>query len=237
MSETYALPAEAGHREGETQPPGFSRPTLIFLVVVPLAWALLLLFHPGGDGTTIYLDLEDNVTAWLVVHMGMMLFIPLMAVAVYLLLRGVDGTAARVSRMALVPFVVCYSAFETLQGIANGVLASEVNGLSGTERTTGAELIQDFAENPLVRDLGLYSSIGALGFITAAIAAGVALRSNAGAPLSVAVLLGLSGFLITAHPPPFGPIGLGLFVVAVLLYARSHAVARAPTSIAQPRNV
>ncbi len=73
------------------------------------------------------------MTAWPVVHMGMMLFIPLMAVVVYLLLRGVDGAAARVSRIALVPFVVCYSAFETLQGIANGVLASEVNGLRGAQ--------------------------------------------------------------------------------------------------------
>src|SRR3712207_4875762 len=120
MSETYAPPPEVGrHRDGATQPPGLSRPTVLFLLVVPLAWAVLLLFHPGGDGTTVYRDLEDNVTAWLVVHMGMMLFIPLMAVAVYLLLRGVDGAAARVSRIALVPFVVCYSAFETLQGIAN----------------------------------------------------------------------------------------------------------------------
>ena len=38
--------------------------------------------------------LQDNVTAWLVVHIGMMLFIPLMAAVVYLLLRGVEGTAA-----------------------------------------------------------------------------------------------------------------------------------------------
>jgi hypothetical protein len=40
-------------------------------------------------------------------------------------------------------------------------------------------------------------------------------------------LLGLSGFLITAHPPPYGPAGLALFIAAVLLFARSGARARA----------
>jgi hypothetical protein len=68
--------------------------------------------------------------------------------------------------------------------------------------------------------------------ITAAIAAGVALRRHAGAPLSVAVLLGISGFLINAHPPPFGPIGLAFFIVAVLLFARSQA--QTNTLTAQP---
>jgi hypothetical protein len=97
----------------------FSPPELAFLIGLPLAWAVLLLFHPGGEGTELtYQEVQDKVTAWLVVHIGMMLFIPLMAAVFYLLLRGVEGTAARISRIALVPFVVFYSAWEALQGIA-----------------------------------------------------------------------------------------------------------------------
>lgn len=234
MSETYAPRPQAGHRDGIAESPSLSRPIIVFLLAVPLAWAVLLLFHPSGDGTRIYLDLQDNVTAMLVVHVGMMLFIPLMAAAVYLLVRGVEGMAAQISRLALVPFVIFYGVWEALQGIATGILASEVNGLSGTERTTGAELIQDFAENPLVRDAGVLSSLGSIAFITAAIAAGIALRRNAGAPIAVTVLLGLSGFLITAHPPPFGPTGLALFIAAVLLFVRSGSSARAPTPIGPP---
>lgn len=110
--------------------PRLSRDTLAFLIGVPLAWAVLLLFHPGGNGEQIYQDLEENVTAMLVVHIGTMLFIPLMAAAVYLLLRGVEGNAARVSRIALVPFVIFYGVWEALQGIATAVLADEVNALS-----------------------------------------------------------------------------------------------------------
>jgi hypothetical protein len=211
-----------------------SRQEVMFLVGVPLAWAVLLLFHPGGDADTIYLNLQDEVTRALVVHIGMLLFIPPMALVVYLLLRGVEGTAARVSRIALVPFVIFYSAWETLQGIANGILANEVNGLPETERATGAALVQDFAESPLARDLGVFAVIGSLGLITALIAAGVALRRNAGAPLYVAVVLGISGVLITAHPPPYGPIGLVLFIAAVLLYARSQSAARQPAPLGEP---
>jgi hypothetical protein len=96
---------------------------------VPLLWAVLLLFHPKGEANAVYRDVHDEVSRMLVVHVGMLLFIPLMAVVVYLLIRGVEGTAARVGRIALAPFVIFYSAWETLQGIGNGVLVSEVNGL------------------------------------------------------------------------------------------------------------
>jgi hypothetical protein len=214
--------------------PRLSRDLLAFLVGVPLAWAVLLLFHPGGDGEQIYRDVQDSVTAFMVVHLGMLVFIPLMAAAIWLLLRGIDGTAATVSRIALVPFVIFYSAWETLQGIGVGILASEVNGLPAAERGTGAELVQNFAENPLSVSLGVFATIGSLSLILATIAAGVALRREAGAPMAVPVLLGLSGLLITAHPPPYGPTGLVLFAAAVFIYARSQSTARAPAPLPQP---
>jgi hypothetical protein len=200
----------------------FSSSQLAFMAGVPLLWGILLLFHPGGDANDVYGALQDNVTRFLVVHIGMLVFIPLMALVVYLLLRGVEGTAARVSRIALVPFVVFYSAWEVLQGIANGILVHQVNALPASERATGISLVQDFAENILVRDLGVFGTIGSLGLIASLIAAGIALRREAGAPLSVPILLGLAGVLITAHPPPFGPTGLALFIAAVLLLARSR---------------
>jgi hypothetical protein len=214
--------------------PRFSRDVIVFLVGVPAAWAVLLLFHPSGDVETLYADIRDEVTAMLVVHIGTMIFIPLMAVAFYLLVRGVEGTSATVTRIALVPFVIFYGAWEVLQGIATGILVHEVNGGPESERAAGADLVRDFAENPLARDLGIFASIGGVGLITAAIAAGVALHRHAGASLSVAVLLGFSGFLINAHPPPFGPIGLAFFIAAVLLYARSPSTAQTRFPVRQP---
>jgi hypothetical protein len=215
----------------------FTPTEIAFLVGIPLAWAVLLLFHPTGGGEAVtYADVQDQVTAWLVVHIGMMVFIPLMAVAVYLLLRDIEGTAARISRIALVPFVVVYGAYEVLLGIGAGILVQDVNGLAGSEKAAGAALVNEFTDNVLIRGFSVLSSVGALAFITAMIAAGVALRREAAAPLAVPVLLGLSGFLITAHPPPFGPTGLVLFIAAVLLFMRSQAPARAPAPRTQPHS-
>jgi hypothetical protein len=217
-----ALPVSAQHGP-------FTRPELAFLIGVPLAWAVLLLFHPTGEGVGVtYAEVQDQVTAWLVVHLGMMLFIPLFAVAVYLLLRGIEGTAASVSRIALVPFVVFYGAYEVLLGVGTGILVDDVQELAASERAAGAALVDEFTDNVLIRGFSVLSSIGALAFITAMIAAGIAIRRETAAPLSVPVLLGLSGFLITAHPPPFGPIGLVLFIAAALLFARSQARSAQP---------
>ena len=226
---------DEGSRPVAGQPRAFTSAEVAFLIGVPLLWAVLLLFHPGGEGDEIYLEVQDNVTRFLVVHIGMMLFIPLMAVGVYLLLRGVEGTAAWVSRIALVPFVVFYSAWEVLQGIGVGILVNELKGLPQAQPALREDLVQDFAEHVLVGPFGVFGSIGSMGLIVAAIAAGVALYRHAGAPVSVPVLLGVSGLLITAHPPPYGPTGLALFIVAVLLYMRSQSRSRATAPLGQPR--
>jgi hypothetical protein len=227
---------DEGSRRVAGQARAFSSGELAFLIGVPLLWGILLLFHPGGEGDTIYLDAQDNVTRFLVVHIGMMLFIPLMAVAVLLLLRGVEGTAAWVSRVALVPFVVFYGAWEILQGIGVGILVNELNGLPQAQPALREDLVQDFAEHALIGPFGVFGSIGSMGLIVATIAAGVALYRHAGAPISVPVLLGISGLLITVHPPPYGPTGLALFIVAVLIYVRSQSGDRATAPLGEPRS-
>ena len=49
-----------------------------------------------GDGG-FYSIIDGSVTAWLTVHIGMGIFVPLLAGVVYLLLRGVKTTAATVA--------------------------------------------------------------------------------------------------------------------------------------------
>jgi hypothetical protein len=192
-----------------------------FVIGVPIAWAILLLFHPGGEGDAIYADLQDETTKMLVVHIGMLIFLPLFAIAIYLLLRGIETTAATVARWALIPFVVFYAAWESLQGIANAILVDQANGLPEADRGVAATLIQDFAESPLARDFGVFAVIGSVALVTAAIATGLALR-DAGAPAWAPAVFGVAGFLISGHPPPFGPIGLLLFVAGVIGVMRSR---------------
>jgi hypothetical protein len=199
----------------------FNRRELAFVVGVPIAWAVLLLFHPGGDGTAIYADLKENVPAMMAVHVGMMIFVPLFAAAIFLLLRGNESAAAKLARAALVPYVVLYVAWEALQGIANAVLTDKVNALPAAQQGIGAGLIQDFAESPLVRDMGVLVIPASVALVIASVALGTALR-DAGAPRSAPALFGIAGFLITAHPPPYGPAGLALFAATVVYLTRGH---------------
>ena len=62
------------------------------------------------------------MTTYQVVHVGTLIFIGLIGVALYLLVRDMPGTAARISRLAIGPFVLLYGAWETVIGLAIGAL-------------------------------------------------------------------------------------------------------------------
>jgi hypothetical protein len=215
------------------RPKPYSHAEAAFLVGVPLAWGVLLLFHPTGD--EYYPAISDSVTRWLVVHLGTMLFIPLLAAAMFVLLRGIDGRAARVSRVALVVFAIFYAAFEVTVGIGSGIIANAVNDLPAAERATGADLLTTYNESTLVSVL---TTIGSIAWLVAVAAAGIALyrRANTASSVAVVILFLISAPGIAIHVTPFGPVGLALFIVALLLVIRTTASPTAPVApmIGQP---
>jgi hypothetical protein len=176
--------------------------------------------YPTGEGDEYYAVVRDDVTAWLVVHLGTMVFIPLLAAAVWVLLRGIDGTAVLVSRVALVIFAVVYGAYEVAVGIGSGVFVDAINAQPAAQRAVGADLLQTYNESGVIAALNI---VGAVAWVVAATAAGVALYRRAHTATSIAVLasFAVSAPDIAAHVTPFGPIGLTLFVVALLLVLRA----------------
>jgi hypothetical protein len=211
------------------RPRTFSPPEVAFLVGVPLLWGILLLFHPTGD--EFYPAISDALNRWFTVHVGSMLFIPLMAGVMLLLLRDVEGTAAWVARIAVAVFGVVYLVFEAVVGIGTGLLVDNIDPVPASER---AGLVEDYIESSLVR---VFEIVGSLGWVVAAVAAAVALSRRADGSRSVAVvlLLVLSAVPITFHVTPFGPVGLAMFIAAVLLVVRDRSAAREPASLAEPR--
>jgi hypothetical protein len=207
------------------------RNEIAFVLGVPVAWAIVLLFHPVGDGDRFYPIVRDEVTRWELVHLATMLFIPLMAVVVYLIVRGVEGTAAKVTRVALPVFVVFYGAFEVLIGVGMGVLVNEVNGLSQSDLATGDALVQGYGDSSLIE---VVEVIGSAAWLVALLSAGLALFRHADAPVSVPVLLALAAIPIAFHVPPFGQVGLGLFVLALVLLIRAQSHRPAPAVRAVP---
>jgi hypothetical protein len=202
--------------------PRFSRDLLAFLIGAPLAWAVLLWFHPDVDPDHVYAALREHAVAYQIVHVGTLVFIGLMGLALYLLVRDLPGRAARVSRLAIGPFVIFYAAWESVIGLAIGALVQHGNDAPVRQRPAVADAIQSLGENAIVGDAGVVVMVGSLAWVVAVVAAAIAYR-QVGAPLLAAILLALS-FMVVSHPPPIGPIGLLCFASAAALLARAQHV-------------
>jgi hypothetical protein len=212
---------------------GFGPATVAFLLGVPLGWAVLLWFHPSVDPDDVYGSLSDQVVTYQIVHIGTLVFIGLMGVALYLLVRDLPGRAARISRLAIGPFVLFYAVWEGVIGVATGALVQHANGVSAGERPAVSDAIQSLQENIVVGEFSAAAIVGALAWAVAVVAAAVAYR-RVGAPVMVSVLLGLS-LLVVSHPPPIGPIALLCFAGAVgVLVVRDRSAARAPRPLSGP---
>jgi hypothetical protein len=192
----------------------------LFLVATPLALAVALWWHPAG-GSEIYADVRDDVDAWLFVHTTFLFFTPLLGIASYVLLRGLEGRAAALSRIALVFFLVFYTAYEVTVGVGTAILVDYANGLPPAEQAAVAGAIQDYNENWIVSDPSVSFVFGGLGWIVAMVAAAAAFR-RAGAGWPTTLLIGFSA-LFAVHPPPIGPAGLACFAAAAVLIERARA--------------
>jgi hypothetical protein len=204
----------------------------VFLVATPLVLAVVLWFHPPGGEHGVYEGVRHDVGAWLFVHTTFLIFIPLMALAVFLLLRGIHGRAATVSRISLIAFLVFYTAYEVTVGLGTGILVDYANNLPAADQAVVADAIQHYNEDNVLGDpVSVSLIVGLLGWMVAMVAAAVALR-RAGAGWILTLLVGLSA-LFAIHPPPVGPAALVCFAAAAVLIERRWALlARQASAVA-----
>jgi hypothetical protein len=199
------------------------------LIGVPLAFSVLLWFHPMiGD----YEGLRDVTTRFQVVHVGMVISLPLLAIAIYGLLDGLRDRAAAVGRFALIPFVVFYVPYVAFEGIALGVLGDRLNDLPAGQRDAIAPgMVQDFASNPIFGEPGLFWAFGSIALVVVMVSTVLAYR-RAGARPALQVLLGAS-VLIGAHAPPLASVGWACIAAAgwMVLRTRDTAVEK-PAALA-----
>jgi hypothetical protein len=194
------------------------------LIAVPLAFSVLLWFHPMISD---YEGLSQVTTRFQIVHVGMVIAIPLLAVGIYGLLSDLRGRAAAVGRCALIPFVIFYVPYVAFEGIALGILGEQLNGLTAGQRDAIAPgMVQDFASNPILGEPGLFWALGSTALIVVMVSTALAFR-RAGAPLALQGLLG-GAVLIGAHAPPLASIGWACFAAAgwMVLRARSASAVR-----------
>ena len=181
----------------------------------PLLWAVLIVFHPNPGGDSPYEGITDVVDRWLFVHVGQLILTPFLFLAVWRLLDGLSSAAATISRAALVVWTVFFSAYDTIQGIATGILTRWANGLAGAEQAVVARAIEFVVEDSqLAGNISAIALVAGVSWLVVAIGAAVALH-KAGAGKAVVVAACLS-VVVAAHSAPAAIGFVALFLAGVL---------------------
>jgi hypothetical protein len=131
----------------------------------------------------------------------------LLAYAFWFLLENLTGREAQIARLALPVFLVFFSAFDAVAGLATGWLGYAADDQTGEMREHTRLAIEDlFSDNWLAGSFSVIGSIAGTAWVVVAIAAALALR-RAGADRLTWGLMAAS-LLFTAHPPPTGTLGM-----------------------------
>ncbi len=198
----------------------------------PVLTGLLLLFHPLPEQAGMqYLELPQGLAlyelmapiagSFLAVHAIFPLALALLGLSVTLLLHGVSGMAANVSRAGAFVFSVTYILYETIIGTVTALLIRGGAGLPANEQAVIGDAVYRNFTDPIFGDLpSVVSVIAWLSWIMAVSLAAVALRRS-GKPLGACILLGLSCIFIS-HASMLGPLGMLFFFCAAVGLERSR---------------
>jgi hypothetical protein len=203
----------------------------LIMIGTPLLTGILLLFHPLPDpaemglpeqlgGMDVYGLMAPIVDGFLAVHVLFAPTLALLGLSVILLLNGVRGIAARISRVSAFVFVVTYMMYETIIGTATALLVRGASALPASEQAVISAAAGRIWRDPILGDgPSVLFVVATLSWPLAVTLAAFALRRS-GKPLLPCILLGLSS-MFTFHASPLGPLGMLFFLLAVVAYERA----------------
>jgi hypothetical protein len=203
------------------------------LIGTPLLTGILLLFHPLPEsaqtgmtelpkGLALYELMAPIADGFLAVHMLFPLALALLGLSVILLLNGVRGIAANLSRVSAFVFVITYILYETIIGTVTGLLIRDAASLSPAEQAVIGDVIYRNYTDPILGDLPSVVSVTAwISWFFAVTLAAFALRRS-GNPLGACILLGIS-FIFISHASMLGPLGMLFFLFAVIGVERARS--------------
>jgi hypothetical protein len=167
----------------------------IIILGTPLALGILDLFHPIFS-TGIYQAISPRLDWWITLHILQLPLFFLLALSVYLLLDGVQGTLATFSKVGLAIFVVFYPALDAILGIGTGALVSYTNGLAGLTQVITAVAIESFFSNNVTILVG---TLGEVGWAMAILLAVLALSRPTGPRWLVIITVALVALAISYY--------------------------------------
>jgi hypothetical protein len=190
----------------------------------PLGLAGLAAIHPLVGGALVP---EDDLGVWTLIHTLQIPLAALLGVAVVLMLDRVDGIEARVARLAIIPWVAAFAAFDGIAGLGTGAL-SEYGHKNPAEAGLVLEIATAVTSSPIA---AAALPLGALFFALVAFGGSAVALQRAGASGIGALAIGAGGVMWTFIHPLVGAPAMLVFVIGALLIERS-AVERVPTTVA-----
>jgi hypothetical protein len=185
----------------------------IILLGTPLLLGILELGHPLLDRTNPIKMLAPISTWWIVLHLLLIPLFALMGYAIFILIRDINSPAATLCRYATVIYISFAIGYDTLVGLASGVLVSNASTLTNAQQSILLEAMHQFYISPAITISGYILVISGIVSICAAAWA----LYHAGVPLLPVIVL--LGTVLTAysHALPFGPLGSACFFISALL--------------------
>jgi hypothetical protein len=157
---------------------------------------------------------EDNVTVWNLIHALQIPLASLLGIGVVFLLRGLRVGAARSARLAIIPWVAFFAAFDGVAGLATGSLVQYAHThphaagtVSGASEALGQSLF-------VTTVLPLTAT--AFAFVVFGGAAAALYRAR-GASVYAAGAIALGGIVWTFVHPIIGAPAMAVFLVGAAL--------------------
>jgi hypothetical protein len=204
---------------------------IALVAAVPVATGVLLAWHPP-DPTDV-MTLVPVLPRWLAVHLGLLLALPLLALLLLRLLRGVESRAATVSRVAVVVAAALYTAFETLLGTGTGILVGLADTLPDGSRAGAVELTQRWWEVPPL--VAAISTVAIVAWVVAYASAAVALHRSGAPGVVVWGLLLAAAVFAAGHPGLTGLVAM--LALAAAFAAGEHRARRTGSALRGPATV
>jgi hypothetical protein len=193
----------------------------------PLGYIVLGLVHPMDD-----IEVGDAAGFYIGLHLVQPFLIALIAYGLWLLVEGLESRAATVVRYALVPYLILYSMFDAVAGVATGLIVREANGMAAADQAAVQRMMDGIGEHPVLVALWIGSG---LAWLVPAVAAAIAVRSQVPRWVTATMVLGAVIFAV-GHPIPPGPIGMTLFLVGLLWLELRPSGERVPEVVAPVPN-
>lgn len=188
----------------------------LLLIAAPLAFIVAAALHPAGEDTDrLYEDIAAVSGRWLGVHLAQLVLCLGIAATLWFAVRGRRGAAPTVARVAIPVYLVFFTAFDAVAGIATGIAVRHAGSLSGAERVGAAKTAEHLLLNHVAGDFSPLAAISTVALTSAIV--GVAMTFRAAGARRAVWVSALGGVLLNFHAAGVVPIA-GLAALACSLY-------------------